>query len=263
MTLLLRIRLALPLVLLAGLSLVPSPVRAAGAEFEAVKPPAHAWSFEGIFGTFDRAAAQRGLQVYREVCASCHGLKYVAYRNLMELGYTEDQVKAFAKEFKVQDGPNDDGEMFEREARPADRFVSPFPNEKAARAANNGAYPPDLSLIVDARADGANYVKALLIGYEDPPANVKLNDGMYYNKYFSGHQIGMPKVINEDGVTYADGTKATEAQMAADVVQFLTWAAEPNLEERKRMGVKVMLFLTVFTVLMYLIKRKVWADVSH
>ncbi len=241
-----------------GALLVASSV--AGAA-EAERPPARNWSWQGIFGTFDRAALQRGLQVYKEVCSGCHGLRFVAYRNLVDLGYTPEQVKAFAAQFEVEDGPNDEGEMYMRPARPADRFVSPFPNEQAARAANHGASPPDLSLIVEARENGADYVYALLTGYGDPPEGVQVREGMNYNKYFPGHQIAMPPPLSEDAVEYQDGTKATVDQMARDVVAFLAWAAEPNMEARKATGLKVMLFLFVLTGMLIAVKKKVWSDV--
>lgn len=219
------------------------------------------WSFEGIFGTFDRAAAQRGLQVYQEVCAGCHSLDLVAYRNLADLGYSEDQIKAIAAEKTVIDGPDDEGEMYEREARPSDHFVPPYPNDNAAAAANGGALPPDLSLITKARKGGPSYTYAVLTGYEDePPEGVEINDSAYYNHYFPGNQIAMPQPLYEDGVEYADGTPATVEQMAHDVTTFLAWAANPELEDRKRLGIKVMLFLIVFTALLYAYKRKVWAD---
>jgi ubiquinol-cytochrome c reductase cytochrome c1 subunit len=233
------------------------------------------WSWDGVFGSYDRAESQRGLQVYREVCAGCHGLRFVAFRNLMQLGYSENQVKALAAEYEVTDGPNDEGEMFERPARPSDRFPSPFPNDNAARASNNGALPPDLSLIVDNRAfgmdfvvypinfqfGGADYVYALLTGYGEPPADMKIGENMYYNKYYGGHQIAMAAPLSEDAVEYTDGTKATVEQMARDVTTFLAWATEPNLEERKQMGLKVVLFLIVFMGLMIAVKKRVWANV--
>jgi ubiquinol-cytochrome c reductase cytochrome c1 subunit len=237
---------------------VAGPAMAAG---EGVKIEAQEWSFDGVFGTFDRAALQRGFQVYQNVCASCHGLDHVAYRNLSQLGYTENEIKAIAAEKTVIDGPNDEGEMFERPAKPSDRFVNPFPNDGAARAANGGALPPDLSLIVDARAGGADYLYGLLVGYQDPPADVTIPDGMYYNTGFAGHQIAMPPPLYPDGVTYGDNTPATIAQQAKDVTAFLTWASEPNLEQRKRAGVMTILFLLVFTGLLYATKRKIWADV--
>jgi ubiquinol-cytochrome c reductase cytochrome c1 subunit len=246
------------LVLAAALALgLAQPARAAG---EAIALPQQQWSFGGIFGTFDRAAAQRGFQVYKEVCAVCHAARQLSYRNLAELGLTEDEVKAIAAGFQVKDGPNDNGEMFERPGRPSDRFVRPYPNEQAARAAQNGAYPPDLSLIVKARADGANYLHALLIGYADPPAGVTMGQGMNYNKYFPGHQIAMAAPLADDRVTYADGTKATLDQMSRDVTTFLAWAAEPELETRRAMGVRMILFLLILTVLAYAVKKKIWAN---
>ncbi len=229
---------------------------------EAVAIPSHSWSFSGLFGTFDRAQLQRGFQVYREVCSSCHSIQYIAFRNLLELGYTPDEVKALAAEYTVMDGPNDDGEMFERPAIPADRYPLAFPNEQAARAANNGAYPPDLSLMTKARKGGPDYNYALLIGYpEEPPAGVELMDGMYYNAYFPGHQIAMPAPLYEDLIEYADGTPATVEQMAEDVTAFLMWTAEPNLEQRKSMGVTVVLFLLVLTGILYAVKKKIWSDI--
>lgn len=231
---------------------------------EAVTPPAQRWSFDGLFGTFDRAALQRGYQVYKEVCAACHSMHQLRYRDLggrYGLGYNEDEIKALAASFETTDGPNDQGEMFQRPARPADRFKSPFPNVKAAAAANNGAAPPDLSLMVEARKGGADYVHAVLVGYTDPPADVKLMEGMNYNKWFPGHQIAMPKPLNDDQVTYADGTKATVDQMAHDVTTFLAWAAEPNMEVRKAMGWKTILYLIIMTGLLYAAKRKIWRDV--
>lgn len=227
---------------------------------ESVEIPSQDWSFEGIFGTFDRAALQRGLQVYENVCAGCHALEFVHYRNLADLGYSEAEIKALAAQKEVEDGPNDDGEMYFRPALPSDPFVSPFPNQQAARAANGGAYPPDLSLIVDARAGGADYIYAVLTGYTDPPADMTVPDGMAYNAYFPGHQIAMPAPLYPDGVEYSDGTSATIAQQAKDVTTFLAWASEPNLETRKRAGVMTILFLLVFTGLLYAAKRKVWSD---
>lgn len=227
---------------------------------EAKKPPSQSWSFDGIFGTFDRAATQRGFQVYKENCASCHAMALVRYRNLRALGFSEDEVKAIAASVEVTDGPNDQGEMFQRPGRPSDKFKSPFPNANAARAANNGALPPDLSLMTKARAGGADYVFGILTGYKDAPAGFKMLEGMNYNEWFPGHQIGMPKPLNDDQITYADGTKATVDQMARDVSTFLTWAAEPEMEQRKAMGVKVMLFLILLTILLYAVKRRVWAD---
>ena len=221
------------------------------------------WTFTGPFGTFDRAAAQRGFQVYKEVCSTCHALSLLYYRNLTALGFTEDEVKAIAAGYKVQDGPNDQGEMFERPARPSDPFVKPFANEKAARASNNGAYPPDLSLITKAREGGPDYVYSILNGYGDMPQGFKLSEGMNYNKYFAAgeHQIAMPQPLQPNQVTYADGTPSTLPQEAHDVVTFLAWASEPELEARHRIGLESMIFLVLLTVLLYAVKRKVWASI--
>ncbi|PPR19485.1 MAG: Cytochrome c1 [Alphaproteobacteria bacterium MarineAlpha10_Bin3] len=233
----------------------------AGQAQAAVEVPKQDWSFEGIFGTYDRASAQRGLQVYKEVCAGCHSLDQIYYRNLADIGYSTAAIKAFAAEEEVQDGPDSEGEMYMRPARPSDRFVRPFPNDNAARAGNNGAFPPDLSLMVEARVGGPNYLHALLTGYSDPPSGKTVMEGMSYNKYFPGNQIAMPPPLLDDAVEYSDGTKATVEQMSRDIVTFLAWTSEPNMEERKSMGVKVMLFLFVFTGLLVAVKRRVWADV--
>ncbi len=235
-------------------------ISSAQAAGDAPQPPEHHWSFDGIFGTFDRAQLQRGFQVYKEVCSACHGLKYLAFRNLSGLGYNEEQIAAFAADFQVTDGPDDSGEMYQRPGIASDRFPSPFANEQAARYANGGANPPDLTLMPEKRAGGANYLRALLAGYTEAPADVEVLPGLYYNEYFPGHQIAMAPPLIEGLITYADGTEATVEQMATDVSAFLTWTAEPQLEERKGMGVKVVLFLLIFTGLLYAVKRKVWAD---
>jgi ubiquinol-cytochrome c reductase cytochrome c1 subunit len=248
--------------LAAGIAALSLAAVAARAQ-EDVAPPKVNWSFDGPFGTFDRAAAQRGFQVYEEVCSRCHSMNLLRYGDLTGIGYTEEQVKAFASTKQVTDGPNDQGEMFQRPGRPSDKFVAPFPNDKAARAALNGALPPDLTLIVKARVHGANYVYGILTGYKDPPpAGVKVGEGRYYNEYFpSPHQIAMPPPLAGNDVTYADGTKATLDQEAKDVVTFLAWAAEPTTEERKYTGAKVLIFLVFMTGLLFGAKRKIWADV--
>ena len=220
------------------------------------------WSFEGIFGTFDRSSLQRGYQVYQEVCSGCHSIQHLSYRNLSEKGGPEfslDEAKAIAAQFEVTDGPNDDGEMFTRPRRLSDKFVNPFPNIQAATAANGGAYPPDMSVLVKARKGGADYIYSLLLGYEEAPAGYELDDGVYYNKYIPGNIIMMSKPLSEGAVEYSDGTQATEAQMAKDVVTFLTWAAEPNLEARHKMGFKVFIFLIILLTLVYFSKQKVWS----
>ncbi len=218
-----------------------------------------AWPHEGAFATYDRAALQRGFQVYKEVCSACHSMKLLSYRNLEGIGFSADEVKAIAAEYTVTDGPNDDGEMFERTALPSDRFKSPFANDQAARAGNNGALPPDLSLIVKARVGHENYVYSVLTGYHEAPAGFHLADGMNYNVAFTGNQIAMPAPLSEDAVTYADGTKASVEQMSKDVVQFLAWAGDPHMESRKETGTKVMIFLFVLAGILYAAKRKMWS----
>ena len=226
-----------------------------------VKPPKQNWSFNGMFGTFDRASAQRGLQVYREVCAGCHSIKQIHFRQLSGIGYQDAQIKAMAAEIEVTDGPNDEGDMFERAGLPSDRFPLPFPNKKAAAASNNGKAPPDLSLMTKARINGADYLYALLTGYKEPPGGFEIPDGGNYNAYYPGNVIAMAAPLEDDAVEYQDGTKATTEQMAKDVTVFLSWTAEPELESRKAMGIKVLLFLIFLTALLYAVKRKVWEDV--
>jgi ubiquinol-cytochrome c reductase cytochrome b/c1 subunit len=245
-------------------------------------PPSQKWSFAGPVGKFDRGSLQRGLKVYKEVCAVCHGLSYIAFRNLADAGgpgYSEAQAAAFAADYKIKDGPNDQGEMFERPGRPADYFPSPFPNEQAARAAMGGAFPPDLSLITKARSyergfpwfildfftqfqeQGPNYVDGILQGFEKkPPEGVSIPAGSYYNKYFPGHAIKMPQPLSDGQVTFDDGSPATVAQYSKDVTTFLTWTAEPHMEARKRLGLQVFVFLIIFAGLMYFTKKRVWAD---
>ena len=232
---------------------------------EKVKLLTQDWSFKGITGTFDRAALQRGYQVYSEVCASCHSMRLLSYRNLGEEGGPEfslEQVKAIAANFEVEDGPNEEREMFTRPAIPSDRFVSPYPNIQAATAANGGAYPPDMSVLVKARKGGADYIYSILMGYEEPPSNIKLDEGVYYNKYMEGKKIKMSNPLSDGIVTYADGTNSTEAQMARDVTTFLTWSAEPTLEARHKMGVKVIIFLIIFTILIYLSMKRLWSRID-
>jgi ubiquinol-cytochrome c reductase cytochrome c1 subunit len=250
-----RMCLAVPLAV-AGMVSVFVPA----AKAQEIELPKHEWSFGGIFGTFDRAAAQRGFQVYNEVCSNCHSLKEAYYRNLAGIGLSDEQIKAVAAS-KTVPTIGDDGQPAERPALPSDHFKLPFPNDKAARAANNGALPPDQSVIEKAREGGADYIDALMQGYGDPPAGVKIGDGLYYNKYFPGHQIAMPQPLQDDSVTYADGTKATIAQEANDVATFLTYIANPEMEQRKAMGVKIVLFLAAMTCVTYAVKRKIWADV--
>ncbi|MEX2643956.1 MAG: cytochrome c1 [Acetobacterales bacterium] len=244
---------------LVALALGVQPLIARAAT-EAPAPPEQPWSFDGLFGTYDLASAQRGYQVYAQVCSACHGLSHLAYRHLGDLGYSADQVSALASQFTVTAGPDANGDMFERPAVPADTFKEPFPNKAAAQAANGGAYPPDLSVFVEARAGGADYLDALLTGYHEPPAGVEVRPGLYYNTYFPGHQIAMPPPLQEGIIEYTDGTPATVDQMSHDVTMFLTWASEPNLETRKQMGLKVILYLIVLTGLLYATKRKLWSS---
>lgn len=245
---------------LAASVFVASPALAAG---EAPAAPNAGFSFNSLLGTFDRGAQQRGFQVYKEVCSACHSMRLLSYRNLLDIGLSEAEVRAIAASFTITDGPNDEGAMFERPGRLSDRFKRPFPNDQAARAGNNGALPPDLSVITKARHDGANYLRALLIGYRDAPAGFTVPDGMHYNEYFPGHLIAMPNVLNDGQVEFADGTRATVDQMARDVTTFLAWAAEPETERRRQMGVKILVFLAILGGLAYATKRKVWADVKH
>ena len=252
---------AIAFALAAVLVVFGGSAETARAQEEAPAPPHRVWSFEGVFGTYDRAALQRGFQVYKEVCAACHPVKHLAFRDLAEIGYSEDEVKGIAAQVQVTDGPNDSGEMFQRPGRPSDPIPGPFANDQAARAANNGALPPDLSLITKAREGGADYVDAILIGFKDAPSGMKMNPNMSYNEYFAGHQIAMPPPLNPDQVKFADGTPATVPQMAHDVVTFLSWAAEPTLEQRHRIGFKVILFLIIATGVFYAAKRKVWSRV--
>ena len=239
---------------------VSTPANAAG---DAKHPAEMNWQFDGLFGTYDRNALRRGFQVFKEVCASCHSLNQIAFRNLSQEGgpeFSEAEVKAIAKEYLVEDGPDDYGDMFERDALPRDKFPSPYPNENAARAANGGAYPPDLSLITKARGGGADYIHALLSGYEEAPEGVEMRAGLYYNPYMAGGKIAMPVPLLEELVEYSDGTEATVEQMSMDVTHFLNWTAEPELEQRKRMGFMVLIYLSIFAGLMFFSMRKIWAD---
>ena len=245
------------LALAAGVALTSPSVQAA----EGAAIPSYDWSFEGVFGHYDRSALQRGFQVYREVCAGCHSLDLIRFRNLSALGYSEAEIDAFASEATVVDGPDDEGEMFERAGLAKDPLPAPFANDKAAAAANGGAVPPDLSLVAKSRIGGPNYLLALLTGYsEEPPEGVEVLEGLSYNPYFPGGQIAMAPPLFEEAVEYADGTPATVDQMAADVTHFLMWAAEPKMELRKSLGIKTVLFLLLLTGLFYAVKKKVWSD---
>lgn len=266
----------------ASLSLIG--MRVALAQ-EAEAPPRLYWSFHGPFGTYDQAQLQRGFKVYREVCSTCHSLKLLAFRNLADPGgpdFTEAQAATVAASFQVTDGPNDKGEMFQRPGKLADYFPPPFPNDQAARAALGGGLPPDMSVLAKARSHeagfprfifdaftqyqeaGPDYIHAILTGYEEqPPAGFALAPGTQFNKYFPGHAIAMPKPLSDGQVEYTDGTPATVDQYAKDISAFLMWAAEPKLDERKRLGFQVFVFLIVLTGLLYFSKRRVWHDLHH
>ena len=223
------------------------------------------WSFKGLFGKFDRGSLQRGYQVYAEVCSSCHSMKYVSYRNLAEKGgpeFTEEQAKAIAASFEVKDGPNADGEMFIRPGKLSDKFAMPYENVKAAQAANGGAYPPDMSVLVKARGGGVDYIYSLLQGYEDPPVGITLDDGVYYNKYMYGNKIKMSNQLSDGLVEYSDGTEASIEQMSKDVTTFLMWTAEPHLEARHKMGFKAIVYLIILTTLVYFSMKKIWSRVE-
>jgi cytochrome c1 len=265
--------------------LMPVPVLAAGDQ---ATPPRQKWTFAGMFGYYDNAQLQRGFQVYQNVCAACHSMSRVAFRNLAEKGGPEfkpEQIRELAAKWPIQvkDGPNDKGEMFERAPRPADRFPSPYANAEAAKAAQNGAVPPDFSVLAKARTyrvgfpgfvidalpgltyqeAGVDYIYALLaLGYVDPPKDMKIEDGLNYNKFMPGEKIAMAAPLADGQVEYTDGTPATKENYAKDVVAFMMWAAEPHLEQRKQLGFRVMVFLGVFALLLYFTKKKIWADVK-
>ena len=232
---------------------------------ETIDPIKVNWSFKELTGKFDRASLQRGFQVYKEVCASCHSMQYLSYRNLGEPGgpeFSAEEVKAIAASVEIEDGPDSQGEMFTRPGKPSDKFKSPYPNIEASTAANGGAYPPDMSVLVKARPGGADYMYSVLMGYEEPPAGMKLDDGVYYNKYMIGQKIKMASPLSEGIVEYSDGTESTMDQMAKDVTTFLAWAAEPELEERHRVGFKVIIYLILLTILVYLSMKKIWSRID-
>ena len=245
-------------VLIFCVSVLGSNISNAGQDGAFLAPEKHDWKHEGILGKFDFQSIQRGMHVYKDVCSACHGLSLVYFRNLSEIGFSDDQVKSFASEYQIGDGPNEDGEMFDRPGIPSDHFPSPYPNSAAAKAANGGAMPPDLSLIIKARKDGANYVRSLLLGYTSPPRGVEISEGSYYNKYFPAGSISMAPPLSEGMITYDDGTESTVEQMAEDVVNFLQWAAEPEMERRKSFGMKAVLFTLMLTLLFIIAKNRVW-----
>ena len=223
------------------------------------------WTFKGLFGKFDRASLQRGYQVYTEVCAACHSMKYLSYRNLSEKGgpeFSVAQAKAIAASFEVTDGPNADGEMFQRPGKLSDKFVMPYENVKAAEAANGGAYPPDMSVLVKARGGGVDYIYSLLQGYEEAPSGLILDDGVHYKKYMYGNKIKMSAPLSDGIIEYSDGTNPSVEQMSKDVTTFLMWAAEPSLEARHQMGFKAIVYLIILTVLVYFSMKRIWSRVK-
>lgn len=248
---------------IVALTAVASMAFTAQAEGDAKHAMEVDWSFNGAYGKYDKASAQRGFQVYREVCSSCHSLKYFKFRNLADIGYGDDMIKAFAAEYEVPGDIDDEGDETVRAGLPQDGIPSPFANENAARASNGGAFPPDLSLITKARVNGPNYLYSLLVGYEDEPDGFELSDGMSYNPYFKGSQIAMGQPIFEDHVEYQDGTVASQEQIAKDITMFLTWVGEPKLEERHAMGLNVLAYLLIFTFILYLSMKKIWAPVKR
>lgn len=264
-------RLARAAVFGLGLAALAAP---ALASTEAHEPEHHHFHFQGPFGTFDRAAMQRGYQIYREVCSSCHSMDHLAFRHLGQKGgpfYDEDYpnpndnpvVKAIAAEFMIADIDGETGDAITRPGRPSDYFPAPFPNEPAARASNGGALPPDLSVITKARHHGADYVASLLVGFAEPPEGFELRPGMHYNAYFPGGAIAMAPQLIEGRVSYAGETEATPEQMARDVAEFLAWASEPEMEARKRMGFTVLVYLAIFAVLMWFSYKQIWRNVKH
>ena len=232
---------------------------------EAIDPIKVDWSFKGLTGKFDRSSLQRGFQVYKEVCSSCHSMKYLSYRNLSEKGgpeFSVAQAKAIAASFEVTDGPNADGEMFQRPGKLSDKFVMPYENVKAAEAANGGAYPPDMSVLVKARGGGVDYIYSLLQGYEEAPSGMILDDGVHYNKYMYGNKIKMSAPLSDGIIEYSDGTNPSVEQMSKDVTTFLMWAAEPSLEARHQMGFKAIVYLIILTILVYFSMKRIWSRVE-
>lgn len=265
-------------------ALVLSSPASAAEGGHAPKPERLPWSFAGPFGLYDQAQLQRGFKVFKEVCSSCHSANFLYFRNLAQEGgpgFTEAQAKQVAGEYQITDGPNDQGDMFQRPGRLSDHWPAPFPNDQAARVANGGALPPDLSVIAKARSyhigfpgfiidaftqyqeAGPDYIHALLDGYEEPPADVTMQPGLHYNIIFPGNQIAMPKPLSDGQVEYTDGSPQTVQQYSEDVSAFLMWVAEPHLEARKRIGFQVMIFLIVLAGLLYFTKKKVWKNVAH
>ncbi|KAF8328446.1 cytochrome C1 family-domain-containing protein [Cantharellus anzutake] len=238
-------------------------VSASSPAEDGLHPPAYPWSHNGYLDSFDHASIRRGFQVYREVCSACHSLNRIAWRNLVGSSHTAEEVRVLAEEVEYEDGPNDAGEMFTRPGKLSDYLPAPYPNEEAARAANGGGLPPDLSLITKARHGGADYVFSILTGYADPPAGVEIREGLSYNPYFPGGAISMARVLFDGVVEYEDGTPATASQMAKDVVTFLSWAGEPEHDERKKMGLKAVILLSTLFALSIYVKRYKWTPIKN
>ncbi|CAG9465579.1 unnamed protein product [Pedinophyceae sp. YPF-701] len=246
----------------AGVAVLAGPAVFADEAEHGLESPPYAWSHAGLWDSYDVAAIRRGHQVYQQVCAACHSMEYIHWRDLVGVAYTEEEAKALAQDVEVEDGPNDQGENYFRPGRLSDPLPKPYKNEEHARYANGGAYPPDLSLITKARHDGQNYVFSLLLGYREPPEGISIREGLYYNPYFPGGAIAMPKMLNDEGVEYDDGTPATESQQAKDVTTFLQWAAEPEQDERKLMGIKWMVAFSVALVTAVYYRRWMWAPIK-
>ncbi|GAA5820837.1 hypothetical protein JCM10212_006342 [Sporobolomyces blumeae] len=236
--------------------------KAESAADHGLHPPEYPWAHKGPFDTFDHAAIRRGYQVYREVCAACHSLDRIAWRNLVGVSHTVDEVKTMAEEVEYEDGPDAEGSMFQRPGKLSDYMPAPYANEEAARAGNAGALPPDLSLITKARHGGADYVYALITGYVDPPPGIEIREGLNYNPYFPGGAIGMARVLYDGLVEYEDGTPATTSQMAKDVVTFLAWSSEPELDDRKKMGMQATIILTSLLALSIWTKKFKWGPLK-
>jgi len=257
-------RVALRTAKVAGASALTAGVMGgvAMASDDHVPPISYGFSHDGILSAFDSSSVRRGYQVYKEVCSTCHSLEGIAFRNLVGVTHTEEQVKTFAAEVDVEDGPNDEGEMFERPGKLSDKLPKPYANDEAGRAANNGALPPDLTLMTKARHDGQNYVFALLTGYCEEPAGKVMLPGLHYNPYFGGGAIGMPAPLMDGQVEYEDGTPATVCQMAKDVTTFLSWAAEPEHDQRKKMGMQWFTAMCAMAVAAGYYKRMRWSPLK-
>jgi len=223
------------------------------------QPAKYPWYHDGLFNTLDHASVRRGYEVYKQVCAACHSMRFTYYRHLVGVSHTEEEMKAEAAEAMIQDGPNDEGNMFERPGKLSDHFPSPYPNDEAAKQANNGALPPDLSLIAFARKGGADYIFSLITGYHEPPAGVEKKEGLHYNPYFNGSWIGMAKALYDDIIEYSDGTPATQSQLAKDVTEFLRWSSEKSHDDKKKLLLKTFLVFPPILVLFYIYKRRVFS----